>query len=102
MLEHALKEESKQNEILKLKERILKESVEQKLITEQPSLKAFLKASFSRSSNASVSNSRYISNGKSRVLSQGRTIEEERQSKTFSSEVDQSQLPPAARRAKDG
>lgn len=58
-LEQALREESKQNEVLKIKEKILKDSLEQKILTEQPALKALIKGSFARSSNVTVNDSRF-------------------------------------------
>ena len=97
-LEKALREESKQNEVLKIKEKILKESLEQKIVTEQPALRAILAGSFARSSNVTVtdmgnksmaeSRSHGQNNGpRSRGFSHGRTSEEDRQSKSFTSEM---------------
>lgn len=82
-----MREESKQNEVLKIKEKILKDSLEQKILTEQPALKALIKGSFARSSNVTVNDSRFTQHGKNRGMSQGPTTEEERQSKSFSSEM---------------
>ena len=62
-LERALQEETKQNEELKEKERVLKGLMEEKILTEQPSFKAFMQGSFARSSNITVNDSRFTQPG---------------------------------------